>query len=286
MNHQRQALPWQTWVVVVVLGSFATLRGAEPPPMPRSYEIPYKLTATNHVMVRLKLNGKGPFNFIMDTGAPAIFCATKIARKVGVEPNRDGWGTFDTLEFEGGLKLERVAARIDDPFQLEGMNSLGIAGVELHGMIGYNLLARYRVTYDFTRDKLVLTELPGFEPGEVPSFGGGGQGGLEMIGTMMKFLAPLMNFKGPPERRPRGYLGVELEEKEGVVVTAVYPDSPAEKAGIRIGDRITAIAGRNMSTVAEVLKAMARFSPQDSVDMTLERQGETTTRTVRLGRGL
>ena len=52
----------------------------------KSYEIPYKLTATNHIMVRLKLNGKGPFNFIVDTGAPALFVATKVAKKAGTEP--------------------------------------------------------------------------------------------------------------------------------------------------------------------------------------------------------
>jgi len=43
-----------------------------PPKPENSYEIPYKLTDTKHVMVRVKLNGKGPFNFILDTGAPAL----------------------------------------------------------------------------------------------------------------------------------------------------------------------------------------------------------------------
>ena len=37
------------------------------------------------------------------------------------------------------------------------MNGLGLAGVELHGMIGYNVLARYRMEIDFTRDKMTWT---------------------------------------------------------------------------------------------------------------------------------
>src|SRR5438876_3306461 len=77
----------------------------KPKDKPKSFEVPYKLTFTNHVMVRLKLNGKGPFNFIIDTGAPALFVATKVAKKAGVEAGKDDWGTFETFELEGGLKL-------------------------------------------------------------------------------------------------------------------------------------------------------------------------------------
>ena len=39
----------------------------------KSFEVPYRLTAVKHIVVRAKINGKGPFNFILDTGAPALF---------------------------------------------------------------------------------------------------------------------------------------------------------------------------------------------------------------------
>jgi len=39
------------------------------------------------------------------------------------------------------------------------MNGLGLAGVELHGVVGYNVLAKFRITYDFTADKLVIVPL-------------------------------------------------------------------------------------------------------------------------------
>jgi hypothetical protein len=29
------------------------------------------------------------------------------------------------------------------------MNGLGLAGMELHGMMGYNVIAPYRITFDF-----------------------------------------------------------------------------------------------------------------------------------------
>jgi len=59
--------------------------------------------------------------------------------------------------------LKAARGRIEDPFQLEGMNGLGLAGAELHGVIGYNILARFRMEIDFTRDKMVWTPLK-FEP--------------------------------------------------------------------------------------------------------------------------
>src|SRR5262249_14375365 len=124
----------------------APLSADEPKkPEGKTVLVPYRLTAFNHVMVRAKINGKGPFNFIVDTGAPALCVATAVAEKIGVQPDKKGWGTFDRFEIEGGVVIEKAKGRIETPFQLEGMNGLGLTGVELHGMIGYNLLARYRV---------------------------------------------------------------------------------------------------------------------------------------------
>ena len=39
----------------------------------------HRLKRGLHIVVRAKINGKGPFNFILDTGAPALFVATKVA---------------------------------------------------------------------------------------------------------------------------------------------------------------------------------------------------------------
>ena len=56
------------------------------PEVGKSYQVPYRLTDTNHFLVRVRINGKGPFNFLVDTGAPALYVATETARKIGLEP--------------------------------------------------------------------------------------------------------------------------------------------------------------------------------------------------------
>src|SRR5262245_56304412 len=167
------------------------LRAQEPQPI----AVPYKLTDTKHIMVRVKLNDKGPFNFIVDTGAPALFVATAAAKKAGITPGKDGMGTFDKVELEGGVVLEKFSARIEDPFQLKGMNSMGLAGVELHGMMGYTVLAKYKIQYDLTSDKLLLTPLK-FDPPPPEMLKGAKEsvGGLEFIGDIIKLLSVLLGF--------------------------------------------------------------------------------------------
>src|SRR5438067_12653319 len=103
-------------IICLAFLTAAPLSAAEPPIM-----VPYRLTKTQHILVRAKINGKGPFNFILDTGAPALFVATKAAKKGGVEPDKKGWGTFDRFEIEGGVPVPKAKGRIEDPFQLEGM---------------------------------------------------------------------------------------------------------------------------------------------------------------------
>jgi hypothetical protein len=186
---------------------------ATPPPKTATttHEIPYRLTDTKHVLVRVKLNGKGPFNFIIDTGAPALILTEAVAKKVGGK-TADGWTTFDTVELEGGLSVPNPRGIAIDMFQLKGMNSMGLAGVELHGVIGYNVLAQYRIEYDFTDTKLKWTPVDYKVPAPKRIVDkGGSQGGLEMIGELMKFLAAFSGIKPNFDVQPRGFLGAELD---------------------------------------------------------------------------
>jgi hypothetical protein len=54
-------------------------------------------------------------------------------------------------------------SRIETPFQLEGMNGMGLAGVELHGLMGYTVLAKYKMHFDYTKQQMAWTPLK-FDP--------------------------------------------------------------------------------------------------------------------------
>lgn len=253
---------------------------------PAKHEVPYRLTETNHVMVRVKINGKGPFNLILDTGAPAVFITKGVAKKAGVEPDGKGWANFDKFELEGGLRVEKAKGRIEDLFQLEGMNSMGFAGVELHGVIGSNVLARYRITYDFTADKLGFETLD-FEPPALVAMGGkGGQGGLEMLGPLMKTLAALSGIKPNFNVVPRGFVGITFEDADGVVVKTVLPGSPAEKAGIKPGDRVEEVKQVGIDDAKDLSRALAKAGVGTKLAVKVKRGGKTVDLMLELGRGL
>jgi hypothetical protein len=254
----------------------------------KTYQVPYRLTKTQHILVRVKINGKGPFNLILDTGAPALFLATKAAKKAGVEPDAKGWGTFDKFEVEGGVSIPKAKGRVEDPFQLEGMNGLGLAGAELHGMLGYTLLARYRIEIDLTKDKMTWTELD-FDP-PAPKRLDGGKGGvaeLDALGGVMKFAGGLLGRKAKPEIVARGFLGMELTQNDGkVTVSNVLEKGPAAKAGVKAGDQLAEYDGKKVADDAGLLRLAAQLTAGKEVKLTVIRDGKKQAITVTAGEGL
>jgi hypothetical protein len=234
--------------------------------------VPYRRTLTKHILVRAKINGKGPFNFIIDSGAPLVFLNTDVGKKLGltIDP-RTGAATLDRLEVEGGVVLNKVRVRVETPFQLEGMNALGMPGVELHGVFGYTLLSRFKLEFDPTKDSMTWTKLD-FTPPAPQSLGAKGPEGLDGLGKMMKAFAALMGIKGAPQPMLRGFVGVQLSEvNKGVVVQAVLANSPAATAGVQIGDRVLTVQGTEVATAAEVMTLLAKVLPGQQVSFVVER---------------
>jgi len=259
----------------------------DPPKKATTYEVPYRLTDTKHIHVRVKINGKGPFNFIIDTGAPALIMTETLAKKVGGK-TEDGWTTFDKLEIEGGLSIDKPRGVAIDMFQLKGMNSMGLAGVELHGVLGYNVLARYKIEYDFTETKLKWTpvDFKAPDPKRIVDKNGG-QGGLEMIGTLTQVLSMIGGLKPNFTVHPRGFLGAEIESKDKeLVIKNVLSGSPAEKAGLKVGDRIEEAKGKSLNSSEDLLEAVKKLPEGTSLKLTVKRGEETKDITVELGKGL
>lgn len=260
----------------------------KPEPKPRSFQVPYKTTIPKHIVVRVKINGKGPFNFILDTGAPTMFIATKVGKLAGLKNGADGWAVMDRLEIEGGIVLPKAQGRVETPFQLEGMNGMGLAGVEIHGLMGYSILAAYKMEIDFTRDKMTWTENGKMVP--LPARmrkGGGAPGGLEIMGSIMKQLGGLMGRRATPDITLRGFHGMTLVEgDEFPKVSAVLESGPAGKAGLKAGDVVTKVGGRTVSNVGDVLRFAKTYAPGKPIKLTVKRGSETKEITFKTGEGI
>jgi hypothetical protein len=278
---------------VLLLAGLGSLSGQEIEPAPKSapatYRIPYQLLDTKHVLVRLKLNGAGPFNFIIDTGAPAVFVSTEAAKAANLQADNKGWATVAELEIEGGVKVAQHRVRVEDPFQLLGMNKMNIAGRKLHGMLGYTLLARYRLTFDFTDTHLTWTELSWTPPPPVglSKLGGKQEAELSAMASFTQFATTLMGRRPDPVLRPRGYLGLELEDHEGQVrVLKVHTGSPAEAAGVRGGDVIVQVDEDDVTSLAELLKQASSWSEGRRLLFKLRRGAELLEVNIMAGKGI
>jgi hypothetical protein len=247
----------------------------EPRKESRAVNVPYRLTNTHHVMVRIKINGKGPFNFIVDTGCPVLIVSAEVGKKIGVQPDAKGWAVLDKLELEGGLSQEKVKCRVETPFQIEGMNSMGLPGVELHGLLGYTVIAKYKMELDFKKNQMRWTPLDFDPPPPVPLGGSKGNiANLEAMAGLMKVMSFLTGIKPPPPPVQRGFFGFEMTEKDGhVVVERVLLNGPAAKAGMMKGDRIDEVEGEDVGTSADVFGAAAKLTPGRSLNVTVTRDG-------------
>lgn len=89
---------------------------------------------------------------------------------------------------------------------------------------------------------------------------------------------------------PRGYLGVELTaltpelrrhfgaaEETGVLVGRVEPDSPAERAGLRVGDVLTHVDGKPVGSTLDVIRAVGPKQDGEIVALEVMRGGRVET---------
>ena len=88
----------------------------------------------------------------------------------------------------------------------------------------------------------------------------------------------------------RGWLGVEpteitpemaetfgLKQTEGVIITGVLQDGPAAKAGIKPGDVLLRVAGKDIHNVGELLTHIASLPPGQQVKVDLARRNTAMT---------
>ena len=266
------------------------------PQLGKQFQVPYQLTDTNHFLVRARINGKGPFNFLVDSGAPALFIATETAKQIGIKPNQsEFWTPIDRLDLEGGAYLIGIKARVDDPFQLVGMNALGLPGTSIDGILGFTILARFRLEIDLTRDRMVWTRLD-HEPPDVavPKPKVGEQGGapigiqaMSALGPLAKGLAFLMGKQPAVDHQPRGFLGLEWSEKDNagqkvVFIVAVLDGSPAARSGIRPGDQIIRLNDHDIDGLKDAQTALANIHAGEQIALIVDRGPSSPNRVLRL----
>ncbi len=99
---------------------------------------------------------------------------------------------------------------------------------------------------------------------------------------IVKFVSDEIKEKGKVER---GWLGVSIgmDEDGRVIIGDVDPESPAELAGIRVGDVILSIDGEKVTTSEMLASEIRKKRPGQDIDLKVERDGKTEAIEVKLG---
>lgn len=111
------------------------------------------------------VNGEGPFDFVLDTGATLTCLEQTVAAELGVPRARGAVGVGAGVGSAGRMELVRVdslrlgAAQAFEMtacvLDLQHMQAFGVA---IDGLLGLNFLRSFRVTLDFEREILTLVD--------------------------------------------------------------------------------------------------------------------------------
>lgn len=251
--------------------------------------VPFELLKSRHMAIQVKINGKGPYRVIFDTGAPTNLLNNKVAKEAGVVGKNDKGGLPLFGASAGAKKIEKF--EVGD-VKLEGMTTMvmdhpTVAAISevvgpIEGLIGYPFFARYKMTIDYEKKEMTLTP-NGVEPGD----------------TVASLQAKLMgSLTGPKDKKPEptilapaGVWGfaVEKEEKDedaGVKVTEVLAKSAAADGGLKVGDRLLTLDGRWTDSLGDTYFAASKVAPGKPAVLVVKRGGKEVKLTVTPAKGL
>jgi PDZ domain/Aspartyl protease len=232
-------------------------RFAPPPPPPPDFAlaggatsatVPFQLV-NNHIYVDVRLNGKGPFRLLCDTGG-SNFVTPEVAKELGVEAQ-------GALEVRGaGEKSEDVAlTRIgmvelggasvrDQLFLVLPFTELSaVEGLSVQGLVGYEIFKRFVVTIDYPRRTLTL-HAPG-------TFREDGRG----VAVPFRFAEHIPEVDGALDGIP-GTFWIDTGSRASLSIESAF----AEKHGLarRYGARVKAVTGWGIGGAARGLLARAQ----------------------------
>jgi Aspartyl protease len=147
--------------VAALLGVARTDAGATATSVPFRFE-------DNRVFVSCYVDGKGPYAFVVDTGAGSVVVSTELARTLKLPLRAAGttsgagsrspriWRTELASFAVGGIRFRGVRAAALD---LEEIRQ-GIGFRRFDGIVGYSVLRRFRVKIDMDASLLTLDTAP------------------------------------------------------------------------------------------------------------------------------
>jgi hypothetical protein len=226
----------------------------------KAVKVPFELLKSRHMVVNVKVNGKGPYRLIFDTGAPTMLVTSKVAKEAEVfgknfkQPafapfGAMGQSSLKTLDV-GGVSAKDVPCMVmDHPTVAEISKHFG----PIEGIVGFPFFARFTMTVDYQAKEMTFTP-NGYKPADI------------MQSLMNTLTARSSNPDAVKVLVPAAQWGFtadkgESDEAAGLTVKLVLKDSAADAAGLKVGDRLLTLDGRWTDTPVDLFEAAAPIKP-------------------------
>jgi putative serine protease PepD len=190
---------------------------------------------------------------------------------------------------DGTLEVGDPVVAIGSPFGLDGTLTTGVIsalGREIQSPNGFTIENAVQTDAALnngnsggpvldTRGRVVGVAA------QIRSESGGSDGiGYAIPGDTAKRVAADLIQDGSVEH---AYLGVSLPNDGAAQVESVVPDAPADNAGLRPGDEVTAVDGQAIESGDALREAIDAHRPGDKLTLTITRSGDERTVEVTLG---
>lgn len=118
------------------------------------------------LLVPVRVNGQGPYDFVLDTGATLTCVDSALADSLALPEARGQLGVGAGVQgTEGSMRLVVLDSIAVGSARAEGLTGCAIdlaqlqsLGLEVRGLLGLNFLSSFRVTLDFAADRLTLDD--------------------------------------------------------------------------------------------------------------------------------
>jgi serine protease Do len=227
------------------------------------------------------------------------------AKVIGRDPEMDlalikieGKNDLPYLEFgdSGALKVGEWVVAIGNPFGLQNTVTVGIVSAKgrIIGAGPFDNFIQTDASINPGNSGGPLLDLEGRVIGINTAIVASGQGigfaiPSNMANDIIKQLRENKSVK-------RGWLGVtiqnidentakalDMKDTKGALLTSVIPGDPADKAGLKTGDVITAVNGETVEDTNALLRKVAAIRPGQKAELSILRKGAASKVSVSLG---
>jgi S1-C subfamily serine protease len=229
------------------------------------------------------------------------------ARVVGTDPSTDlALLKIDPTAVKGGLKPlvlgeskglrpGEATIAIGSPFGLSGSVTTGIVSAldrEIESPNGFPIsgVVQTDAAINPGNSGGPLLDAEGRAIGvnsQIATNGGSGSNsgvGFAVPIDTVKEVVPLLERDGKVDRP---YVGIATGDAsgsgQGAVIRSVVPGGPAQRSGLRVGDRVVEIAGKAVKEAADVQKVVIERKPGEKLEIRYFRGSDEQTATVQLG---